>query len=99
MYNTKITELNAGESKQVKLILTKFLTQENLGISNNTALFVATNTNDAIDSNQSNNQSSARLIIGTSTGRTIFNIILMIILLIIIAWGIYFIKKINTERR
>lgn len=99
LYNTKITELNAGESKQVKLILTKFLTQENLGISNNTALFVATNTNDAIDSNQSNNQSSARLIIGTSTGRTIFNIILMIILLIIIAWGIYFIKKINTERR
>ena len=99
LYNTKITELNAGESKQVKLILTKFLTQENLGISNNTALFVATNTNDAIDSNQSNNQSSARLIIGTSTGRTILNVFLLIILLGIIAGGIYIIRKSKIEGR
>lgn len=99
LYNTEITELNAGESKQVKLILTKLLTQENLGIFNNTALFAATNANDAMDSNQSNNQSSARLIIGTSTGRTIFNVVVMIILLSIIAGGIHFIKRFNTERR
>ena len=99
LYNTEVSELNAGESKQVTLIATKELTQENLGIINNNAYFEATNDNNALDNNEENNTSSARLIIGTSTGRTILNVSLLIVLLVIVVGGISIIRKYKIEGR
>ena len=99
LYNTQVNELNAGESKTVTLIATKKLTQENLGIVSNSATFEASNTSDTLDSNSENNTSSARLIIGTSTGRTILNISIMIVLLVIIAGGIYYIRRFTKNNK
>ena len=93
VYNSTINELEVGQSKELELILTKKLTNDNLGITNNIALFKASNENSSTDTNEENNKSNAQLIIGTSTGRIVLNITAMIALLAIIGVGIFIIKK------
>lgn len=93
IYNSTINELEVGQSKELILTLTKKLTNENLGITNNIALFKASNENSSKDINEENNKSNAQLIIGTSTGRIVLNITGMLALLAIIVVGIFIIKK------
>lgn len=93
IYNSTINELEVGQSKELTLTLTKKLTNDNLGITNNIALFKASNENSSTDTNEENNKSNAQLIIGTSTGRIVLNITAMIALLAIIGVGIFIIKK------
>ncbi len=93
IYNSTINELEVGQSKELTLTLTKKLTNDNLGITNNIALFKASNENSSKDTNEENNKSNAQIIIGTSTGRIVLNITAMLALLVIIGAGIFIIKK------
>ena len=66
---------------------------DNLGIINNVATINATDGNNIQESNTQNNTSNAQLIIGTSTGRIVLNILGMVALLAIIGVGLFIIKK------
>lgn len=93
LYYTNINDLEVGQTKDIKLIVTKKLTDNNLGITNNIATVNATSSNDTQDNNLENNKANAQLIIGTSTGRTVINVLGIIVLLAIIGTGIYVIRK------
>lgn len=93
IYYTNLSEVEVGQTRVIKLVATKKLTNDNLGITNNVVTVDATDSNNVQDSNMQNNTANAQLIIGTSTGRIVLNIIGMIILLAIIGTGLFIIKK------
>ena len=93
--------INPGEEKEVKLILSKQLNQAKIGTIINTAeIGLDYNSNGILDkdstvNNQNQNEddiSSAILIIGVKTGRTIIYISLILVTILILGLGIYFIK-------
>ena len=90
---TNLSDLEVGQSRDIKLVATKTLTNDNLGITNNIVTIDATDSNNVQDSNMKNNTANAQLIIGTSTGRIVLNVIGMITLLAIIGIGLFIIKK------
>ena len=91
--NTTVDSLEAGQSKELSLVLIKNLNNDNLGIINNIAIVNISNKNESKDGNLENNESNAQLIIGTSTGRIVLNVVVILVLLTIIATGIFIIKK------
>ena len=93
IHYTNLTELEVGQTRTIKLTATKKLTNDNLGITNNIVTVDATDSNNVQDSNMQNNTANAQLIIGTSTGRIVLNIIGIIALLAIIGSGLFIIKK------
>lgn len=93
IYYTNLNELEVGQTIDIKLVATKKLTNDNLGITNNIVTINATDANKVQESNMQNNISNAQLIIGTSTGRIVLNIIGIIGLLAIIEIGLFIIKK------
>lgn len=104
LYNSSLanTIINPGETKEVTLILSKKLTQDNLGLYHNEAE-ICESYNDAgledIDSVAGNNIldeddiSSADVLISIKTGAVIMYTGLAIAIVTIIGAGIYFIKK------
>ena len=90
---TNLSEIEVGQTREIKLIATIKLTNDNLGIINNVATINATDGNNIQESNTQNNTSNAQLIIGTSTGRIVLNILGMVALLAIIGVGLFIIKK------
>lgn len=90
---TNLSEVEVGQTREIKLIATIKLTNDNLGIINNIATINATDGNNIQESNTENNTSNAQLIIGTSTGRIVLNILGMVALLAIIGIGLFIIKK------
>ena len=104
LYNDTLsnTEINAGETKEIKLILNKTMTESNTGLVNNTAeiakAYNKMGIND-IDSTPGNNQNkeddmgSADVIIGVKTGAAVSYISLTISILVILACGAYWINK------
>lgn len=99
LYYIDIDDIEVGQTKEIPLILVKKLTNDNLGITNNIATVSATSSNNVQDNNLDNNKSNAQLIIGTSTGRIVLNIVGIILLLGIIGVGVYVLRKYNIERR
>ena len=104
LYNSSLanTLINPGESKEVTLILTKKMTEENLGLYHNTAeIYEAYNDLGIqdIDSTPGNNKageddiSSADVLITLKTGKTITFFGLSITIIGTIAVGAYFVKK------
>lgn len=93
IYYTNLNELEVGQTIDIRLVATKKLTNDNLGITNNIVTINATDANNVQESNMQNNISNAQLIIGTSTGRIVLNIIGIIVLLAIIGIGLFIIKK------
>lgn len=93
VYYTNLSELEVGQTRSIKLVATKKLTNDNLGITNNIVTVDATDSNNVQDSNMQNNTANAQLIIGTSTGRIVLNVIGIIVLLAIIGSGLFIIKK------
>ena len=104
LYNSSLsnTLINPGESKEVTLILTKKMTEENLGLYHNTAeIYEAYNDLGIqdVDSTPGNNKageddiSSADVLITLKTGKTITFFGLSIVIIGTIAVGAYFVKK------
>ena len=104
VYNTSLAneEIDPNEQRSVTLILTKTMTDSETGTYTNTAeLGEAYNSRGITDINSTpgnrvngeNDMSSADVIISISTGEVVMYVGLTLSLVIIIAVGIYFIKK------
>lgn len=104
LYNDSLSniEIKPGETKTIKLILNKTMTDSNTGVTNNTAeIQKSYNTIGIadIDSASGNNQpgeddlGSADVIISVRTGKVATGISLMISMLIVVICGVYVIKK------
>ncbi len=94
--------INPGETKTLSLIVTKKITEDNLGTITNTAEIKEDYNEKAIgdiDSEPNNKKteeddmSTASLIIGLNTGRIIVYISVILITIIILGVGTYLIKK------
>lgn len=113
LYTSKFSNetINPGEEKEVKLILTKTMTNENTGVVNNRAEIVeAYNEYGIADSNSTPNNNmagendlgSADVIIGVSTGGTILAYVILVIIntiLIAIAIKLMIKNKIITLKK
>ena len=93
LYTNSLSEktINVGESQEISLVLTKEVSNNNVGTVTNTAAIGISNNNKAIeDTNTDNDSSNAQLIIGVSTGligwvgKTIGTLIVLTILAIMI---------------
>ena len=104
LYNKELEDqvIYPGEQKEVKLILTKTMTEDNLGIVNNTAEIHETYNKEGlmdIDSTPSNmvqgedDRGVADVMITIRTGSPIMYTSIVLISLIIIGLGIFFINK------
>lgn len=94
--------LEPGESKQVKLVLTKAMTSNSTGTFTNAAEIyedkndfglVDTNSTPANKEQKENDYSTAELIISTATGSPMMYIGIIIISMLILGGGIYLINK------
>ena len=103
LYNStlKNTELKSGEKAEVKLILTKTMSEKNTGITNNMAEIYETYNKegkddyDSVPGNKVQNEDdmgNAEIIIGVKTGEAVYILIAVFVLNVIII-GIYEIKK------
>lgn len=104
LYNSSLanTIINPGESKEVTLLLTKKLTENNIGLYNNTAEIYESYNDlgiediDSIAGNKVSGEddiSSADVLITVKTGETILFVGLSITIITTIGIGAYFIKK------
>lgn len=104
LYNTELKslEIEPGETKEITLILRKKMTEDNTGIINNTAEIAESENAENIkdkDSTPNNkvqgedDMSSANVLIGVRTGEEVIQITLGLVVLIILAVGIYLINK------
>ena len=87
-------QINPDETRRLTLILTKDMTENTTGTYTNTVEIVNSYSETGIqDLNSSNDTSSAETIIGIRTGGVILNIALIIVCIVIVGVGVYFIKK------
>lgn len=104
LYNSELKDLDIepGETKEITVVLKKKMTEENTGIINNTAEIVEVENSENIkdkDSTPNNkvqgedDMSSANVLIGVKTGAEVMYITLGIVILIVLAVGIYLINK------
>lgn len=104
IYSTELenTVLNPGETKEIKLILTKQMTENNTGMVNNIAEINESyneqglTDKDSVAGNKAQGEddiSSADAIIQVATGGTVIYTLLAIISLAILIVGIYIIKR------
>ena len=98
----KGTVINPGEEKKIKIILTKTLTENNLGNTNNQAEIAESMNNYGIKdinseagnkNTKENDYSSADIIISLNTGTIIMYVTLSISMIMLIGIGAYMIKK------
>ena len=82
------------ETKNVTLIVSKKITQENVGtIINKAKISKYSNESIVEDINMNDNESQADVIISIKTGNVILYLSLIIIIALMTAFSIYFIKK------
>jgi uncharacterized repeat protein (TIGR01451 family) len=96
IYNNSLanTTIASGETKTLTLVLTKNMTTSNVGTTKNTVEITKyTNSRELKDVNTSDNKDYAEIVIGIKTGDVVMYITLVILSIIIIAGGVYFIKK------
>lgn len=104
LYNTSLanTLILPGETKEITLLLTKKMTESNMGIINNTAEIAESYNDlglediDSIVSNKVQNEddySGADAIIGTKTGEIYLYITLTLSMIALFGTGIYFINE------
>ena len=96
LYNTTLSNvaINPGETKTIKLVLSKTMTKQNTGVTTNIAeISNAMNIKGYADTDLSNNQSKAEVIINPATGAVVTYLIAIPISIAIIAVGVYIIRK------
>ena len=102
LYNKTLNknELKAGESIEVKLVLTKEMTNSNTGLINNTAIISNSKDNNGIsENNLDNNESSADVIITVSTGKIITYIAISLLITCSIIFGVIVAIKKYTNKK
>lgn len=108
LYSTELanTIINPGESKTIKLVLTKTMTDTNIGLSNNRAeIYEEYNELGLADTDsRPNNQAqgeddigAANVLISVATGAEVTYTTTILVGLVILATGIYFIRR-KTSR-
>ena len=96
LYNTSLsnTKIQPGESKEVKLVLTKTMTTSNTGLTRNVAnINKSTSTEGSSDKNVSNDEGTADCIITVSTGEITTFMSVTAIITALIAVGAYIVVK------
>ena len=96
LYNTTLsnTEIKPGESRTIKLILSKTMTPANTGTTTNIAeISGMMNTKQYVDIDMNNNKSKAEIIVNIATGTMITYIIAVLNSIAILAFGMYIIKN------
>ena len=104
VYNSSLanTIIKPGESKTVTLILTKNMNNDDFGVFSNSAeIYEASNNYGLLDidstpGNKASNEddySIANVIVGVKTGQAVIYVTLTMVVLIIIATGVYVIRK------
>lgn len=93
--------IQPGETKNITLTVSKKMTQENTGtITNKAKIEKYSSDSVAEDVDSSNNESQVDVIVSVRTGRIILYLSLATIIIMIIAIGVYYIKKeVLPERR
>ena len=93
IYNDSLERvvIKAGESKEIKLVLSKVMTNDNTGTISNKVQIDKLSSDKAIEENLENNIATQEMIITISTGRTI-SLVVMITLMIMATVVIYGIK-------
>ena len=112
MVNSSLTGevINPGETRTLDLVLTKTLTEDNLGTVTNTAEILEDSNDNLIEDvdstpgNKNTNEddiSTVSAIISVGTGRVILYISLIITIIAILGIGIYLIREkvLKTEER
>ena len=90
-------EINAGESKQVSVSLTKTMTADDTGTyTNNAAIKQVSNQKGIEDSNSQNNSSQAQVIISISTGLVVY-ISIAIIVIALLVLSIFLVLKFKIK--
>lgn len=88
LYNSSLAneKLSAGESKEIKLVVTKQMTENNTGLINNTAQIVESYNELGLQDTQINNDKGvADLILSIKTGQIATTVVLVLISIIVIA--------------
>ena len=104
LYSTALanTKIEAGETKELTLVLTKTMTESNTGLTNNTAeIAEAYNTLGINDTNSTpgnknskeNDQDGANLIISVSTGTALSYMSITLSIIAVIAVGAYIVAR------
>ena len=100
--------LNPGETAELKIVLEKQMTNENVGtITNLVEIYEASNDENAEDVNSipgdklegQNDMSKVEVLISTSTGTIILYTTLAIAVIAIIGFGLYRIKKVTLNKK
>lgn len=101
LYNSSLTnqKLKAGESKEIKLVVTKQMTENNTGLINNTAEIIESYNELGLKDKENNNKASADLILSIKTGQIATTITLILITIAIIGAITYICGKYVIKRR
>lgn len=101
IYNSSLenTLINPGETKEIKLILTKVMTTSNTGLINNKAEIVDSFSAIGTDRDSDNNNGSADVIIGIKTGGVVSYILLTITIIAVICGIAYLVNKFILQKR
>ena len=93
LYNESLSKeiIKPGESRELKLVLNKVMTNNNTGTISNKVEITNLSTDKSLEENSENNITTQEMIITVSTGRTV-SIVAMIILIIMATFVIYGIK-------
>ena len=95
LYNSSLSneKIKPGESKEVKLIVTKQMTENNTGLIHNTAEVVESYNDLGLKDKNKNNSNSADLILSIKTGQVVTTITLILSTIVIIGAATYIIGK------
>lgn len=87
------TEIKPGESKELKLVLTKTMTEDNTGtVTNKAGITVNSNSKKVQDANNKNDISEISIILSVKTGGAIIISAIVLVVLAIFGAGVWLIK-------
>ena len=101
LYTTQLsnTYIKPGETKEIKLILSKDMNDKNTGtFENNAKILEMYNDKSLEDKNVGNNESKSTCLITIATGTVVLYSLIIFIILIILAFGIFGIRKVLKDR-
>ena len=101
LYNSSLSneKIKPGESKEVKLIVTKQMTENNTGLIHNTAEIIESYNELGLKDGNKNDSNSADLILSIKTGQVVTTITLILSTIVIIGAAVYIISKIILNKR
>ena len=101
LYNTSLSneKIKPGESREVKLIVIKQMTENNAGLIHNTAEIVESYNELGLKDDNVNNANSADLTLSIKTGQVVTAITLVLSTIIIVGTVTYIIGKFTLNKR